>query len=597
VSAIQCVVDPATNNVFVTGTTGGTDVPLVAEYTQGMSNVKSTGTGRLFVSKIEGKEGQVQWIQQFGTDDGNNEEQVTDLAIVPSIDKDQQEEAYQLLVLGHTTNHMFVLPLDAVTGSLLSGAGTLNQSPPSPEPTVSPTTPAPTSPAPTTVVPVTSPPTAAPTDQPSTAPTVAPTERITEAPTEDSADPHSDAAIAKDGQGFQSNWGPSYAGAMVYDFTRHSVYLTGSTYPNPRRKQSSCFLGHVQLVDMQHWKTVQDPITDGQTPAIEETENLACSAMVHDQDDLWVGGMNEKEGTVRNSPQRGFYTVYRRDRKTPDWDVFTAKLMEKNPDTAKVQIPQAMLYHSGKREMVVAIDTSDDDSLSGEYYKHEDNEEYPNLTAGGDYYKRGINYYVTYHKYQVLDGRDGPYVNFAGASTIGSNINIFVTGMRLVDDGHFALVGNVQGNGQASNFPNNDPSRDDMDGYVMTVEWLRMAPDKGVRFQSIENRNDYVHNLCESPDGTSFYVVGSTEGTLPGAEDLDYPLDGGMSAFVSKVLLETMEVVWTTQLFAASSVGSVSPRAEAFGCHVIPHEPSNMVGNICCSNKPFWISCPLKQVY
>jgi hypothetical protein len=35
--------------------------------------------------------------------------------------------------------------------------------------------------------------------------------------------------------------------------------------------------------------------------------------------------------------------------------------------------------------------------------------------------------------------------------------------------------------------------------------------------------------------------------------------------------------VWTTQLYATTSAGSGKPRAEAFGCHVIPHEPSNMV--------------------
>ena len=59
--------------------------------------------------------------------------------------------------------------------------------------------------------------------------------------------------------GFQSNWGDqsSYTGAMVYDFTRHAVYVTGTTYrpiqdsettdSSDISPRSSCFVGQSKL--------------------------------------------------------------------------------------------------------------------------------------------------------------------------------------------------------------------------------------------------------------------------------------------------------------------------------------------------------------
>jgi outer membrane biosynthesis protein TonB len=215
----------------------------------------------MFVSRIDGAQGNVQWVKQFGQ--SVEDDRPTDLALVMPRDEqlgdDEDTHASQLLVVGHTkkgivhdttsgdgTSELFIVTLNTANGDILldGSLGVMTQNLPTEVPTQNPPTDLPTDPPidlpptelpteappptelPTEAPPPTEPPTEAPppTDLPTEAPTDPPTEAPSSMPTEE-PQYHADASIARDGRAFQSNWGPSYSGAAVYDFTRRKYAI------------------------------------------------------------------------------------------------------------------------------------------------------------------------------------------------------------------------------------------------------------------------------------------------------------------------------------------------------------------------------------
>lgn len=374
---------------------------------------------------------------------------------------------------------------------------------------------------------------------------------------------------------------------MIPDFyvltSTDAIYLTGSTYVDPEKQLSTCFLGHLPLSNLQHWKTVPDPVSTGEGYAIEKSGNMACRSLDRDEDYLWVGGMFEDRPTERNSQQQGLYTLYKRDHRNPDWDVLHADLLKQNPDQVKVQLPEAMVVLPNENKVFIASVASNDDQLTPEYYKSEGKEECPNLTAGADYLKRGYGYYTTIQAYKIQNGRYGPYPSFDQSIELQTDKDVFVTGMSLMEEKKQIIIGgNVKGK-NARNF-NVERTADDMDGFVLQMELTRLMTGEAIRFNSIENADDFVHNVCESPDGVSYFVVGSTSGTMPNARMYETrQSSGSLSAFVAKVDFESKDIVWTTQFNAKEGAKGVpgDAKAEAFGCHVIPHDDTTIyVGGV-----------------
>ena len=355
-----------------------------------------------------------------------------------------------------------------------------------------------------------------------------------------------------------------------------SVYLTGATYIKAnKKKQSTCFLGHLPISALHKWKTVDDPVRDGEPAEIAEHENLACRSMAHDQDYLWVGGLNEEQGTDRNSPQHGFFTLYERDHKNPDWSIMTAKVVDAVTKHAKIQLPDAMVVDPNTHKVAMAMVTSDVDELTPEYYKFvEDDEEYPNLTAGADFLKRGYGYYGTIQTFKVEDDEDGKQPAHDHDVVLQTDKDVFITGMRLIGQ-MVVIVGNLNGKHDKL-FPTERDARD-MDGFAILKRMDHSTLYQPLRLNSIENSEDLVHNVCESPDGDSFFVVGSTMGTMANATTYgERESSEDVSAFISKILFDSMEVAWTTQFYPKKGSSSVEAhaKAEAFGCHVIPHDSS-----------------------
>ena len=154
-----------------------------------------------------------------------------------------------------------------------------------------------------------------------------------------------------------------------------------------------------------------------------------------------------------------------------------------------------------------------------------------------------------------------------------------------------------------------DNSDGDLDGFVMkmhtdtgnfaghntfdstTNQFLNMH---SLRIKSNPGQHDVVSSVCATPlksvgpqeEMTHIYVVGSTSAVLPGHDDelrsaeflAKYPDkiadDSGradaMEAFLMKVQLSTMEIVWTVQVGAFVPDTSLRGNSFGYGCAVTP---------------------------
>ena len=156
--------------------------------------------------------------------------------------------------------------------------------------------------------------------------------------------------------------------------------------------------------------------------------------------------------------------------------------------------------------------------------------------------------------------------------------------------------------------PGDTPRRFDLDGFVTKVradngsfagkENFDAATNSftnthSIRISSVANKHDIVASLCSDPLrewGTPepqdhVYVVGSTEGLLPGStgvRDTDfvkqYPEEtavNSMEAFLMKVDLATMNPAWTVQIAGINLVSKLKGNAYGFGC-AVTHDTENV---------------------
>jgi len=463
--------------------------------------------------------------------------------------------------------------------------------------------------------------------------------------------------------GFQSNWGPysTYSGSMMYDFTRNSIYVTGLTYetntfadtppqatPMP---QSSCFVGHIPLADIQvGWKLNSPPLPPSAVinkgldvdpdfvipDSLEQDEQLACSTILYDStqsqkaggDYLYVGGVDEKKMDARDEGTiKSFVNVYDRTSNSPDWTNTQIVSTEfPNPSAAvegtasadpliPVRYPIGMVHGYDNKEGVVEIavlSVSTQDSLFTDAFIENNDRSNPRnyknsllppgIGANGntkdvDYYKRGSNFYPSLQFFQIKGDAESRSVVFTSGEDFQSTDptnkkynNIFPTGItNLLKQGqHYVFVGSYRGTGCAAfgSSPEATNSTDhDYDGFAAASVGSSVAP--AIRFHSMQtepNLHDYVHGVCTHPgeagDDLSYYVVGSTYGTMPKGTkqtDLNVNVEGTildndatiLSSWISKIDAASQTVLWTTQVYSTK-------HNEAFGCHVIPSDPSKM---------------------
>eukprot|EP00534_Pseudo-nitzschia_fraudulenta_P006487 CAMPEP_0201174618 /NCGR_PEP_ID=MMETSP0851-20130426/99154_1 /ASSEMBLY_ACC=CAM_ASM_000631 /TAXON_ID=183588 /ORGANISM="Pseudo-nitzschia fraudulenta, Strain WWA7" /LENGTH=972 /DNA_ID=CAMNT_0047457603 /DNA_START=28 /DNA_END=2946 /DNA_ORIENTATION=+ len=380
----------------------------------------------------------------------------------------------------------------------------------------------------------------------------------------------------KDFVGFQSSWGPTHAGAMVYDFTRNSLYVTGTTFAANRDAQtssdfqrSSCFVGEIPLSDIRKFKTVDPPLPPGANQdfvvpdSLSNREVMGCHAIYFDEEAtteneelLYVGGVVELDATERSGSIQSFLNTYSRSRLHPDWGLEKLPVEVKNPTVitptvdpaAPVRYPVAMssgFTRSGESTLMLVTISSDDSLLTEKYVENGDaNNAYnfknsllpPGLEGGDpDKYatpKRGSNYYLSFQFYEFDKNKKN--IVFTEGRDIRTRYNggsLYPTGVANIfpESTEYVCVGHIKGDPPPELHLDKPLDQDgnirmDLDGFASHLYISPTRGDISIRFQSEETKpslDDFVHDICLGPvDPDSkqidyYFVVGSTYGTMP----------------------------------------------------------------------------------
>jgi hypothetical protein len=386
--------------------------------------------------------------------------------------------------------------------------------------------------------------------------------------------------IVERGPGFQSNMGPSYAGGMVYDFDRHSVYLTGSSYGHeghehdPDFYKAHCFLTHLQLVRYE---------SKHLTRASEEDEDLvqSCNTIAQSGNHLFLAGMQV------NDPKKSLYSILshlERSSDQPDWAPVSDSWLQE--DTIPIGYPVSVLTDErpGEEEQSVFVLTlqSSEAQLNTEYATHY-NPEAPNLTPGG-HVKYGEHFQVLVQNYRSSNdpSQDKFVQHWQRLLEIDQDNKLadtsFLSASAIVQLGDKLYVaGSLKGILKGVSVTPIDGSADHgMDGFVIAMEaadGTSTIDDHSRIFDSRDHRDEWIHNMCvssSSSDGDFLYIVGSTDGDLGSSrQNGPEPVD----AFVAKLDAATLKTVWVQQFHTSNVSSSDSkPSAVAYGCAVVPRE-------------------------
>jgi len=448
--------------------------------------------------------------------------------------------------------------------------------------------------------------------------------------------------------GFQSNWGPAHTGSMIYDFTRNTIYVSGTKIqPDTSNdfQRSTCFVGQLPIADAELWKMADPPlppnakgkVLDFKIPEdLVERESMACHVVYYDDesktdDNLYVGGVYEKDATDRKGGIRAFLNTFQRNRNNPNWKlqldptplVNPDPSLNKQPPAPVVDYPVAMVSGKDGRMsdsiMVITVG-SDEPLMTEEYIENQDARNSNNMRNAlqppgvvmGDpsryaVAKRGDNYFMSFNKYMV-EKKKLVYKHSQQVKSPNGG-NVYPTGIINLDpDGEdFVVVGSIQGRPPAEMHLSwhAEAHFKDLDGFVNRYFFPRnrpsFDPSHAIRISSTENNpplDDFVHGVCPgkpAEDGyiREYYIVGSTYGTLPKGKkqkklttnivsEGDYS-DAGihgnainrLTAYATKIKNGFPE--WTTQLYAINPEFRLDDaKTEALGCHLIDSHPDSM---------------------
>jgi len=393
-------------------------------------------------------------------------------------------------------------------------------------------------------------------------------------------------AFRRKSVGFQSNWGPAHTGSMIYDFTRNTIYVTGTQIqPDTANdfQRSTCFVGQLPIADAELWKMADPPLppnAKGKVPGFKipedlvDRETLGCHVVYYDansktNDNLYVGGVCEKDATDRHAGIRAFLNNFQRTRKSPSWKLRLDPIALRNPNPVNnmdppspiVDYPVAMasgIDHFSRKDAILVISVgSDDAEMTVEYIENQDARNHnnrrnalqpPGAIAGDPSRyavpKRGDYYFMTLYKYVVENGGEKLVYQQSQQIRTPHIGNVYPTGViNILPDGEaYIVAGSLQGRDSPPElFPENHGGKagdaaaahqhtQDFDGFTSLYSYpynkedkLDFDRDHSIRISSTENDpplDDFVHGVCpgiEMDDGRilEYYVVGSTYGTLP----------------------------------------------------------------------------------
>ncbi|KAL3910423.1 MAG: hypothetical protein SGILL_007695, partial [Bacillariaceae sp.] len=360
--------------------------------------------------------------------------------------------------------------------------------------------------------------------------------------------------------------GPAFAGGITYDETINSVLLAGSVFakfdgsPSPN---SQCFTAMVNL----DTTMVDDQSSYGSTHWHE-----ACSAITYDMENdvaYTVGaaqhGADEFQAdsdwnpAVPDSVQAGVVMQVHNDlrlmggNRLGDWPVAYPIAVE----------------HDREFVYMVSMGSETPSENKGE------GREYPNFTAGGPY-RYGSDFFLHVHKLAVnefplefSESLPATLDQEWEAKFSTDNGSVYVGGMTLIGQDAMIVVGSTAGSGGP--FENNDG--DDMDGFILKIDpqtgqLSSSGTDSTSRIDSVNKKDDFIYNVCvdhHERNHDSFFIVGSTDGKIKNLPDNEQPPDGTTHAFVAKVRTDDLSAQWIKHFTMTHPTGG-SMASEALSC-------------------------------
>jgi hypothetical protein len=154
------------------------------------------------------------------------------------------------------------------------------------------------------------------------------------------------------------------------------------------------------------------------------------------------------------------------------------------------------------------------------------------------------------------------------ATANGAPVSIFASGIAYLREDLLIVVGSTAG--QGGFLGNKKVYGEDLDGFVTKLnatshDGSLYGDGTGVvRIESVNQREDLLMGLCYTElDPDHIYLVGNTAGQLEGAAAGSNNTDT-TDAFLIKMNVDTLTVVWTVQLGAVTGAAcAVTPDAQA----------------------------------
>jgi hypothetical protein len=371
--------------------------------------------------------------------------------------------------------------------------------------------------------------------------------------------------------------GPAYAGGIAYDQSKHSVLLVGSIFakfdgsPSPN---SQCFTAIVNL---------DTNLIDNQASYGSGNWHEACSAISYDieNDIAYAVGAAQSgndhfqaesdwEAAVPDSVQAGMVMQIHND----------LRLMGGNRMGDSPVVYPIGVEAFGDSIYVLSMGSEDpgENKVQGR--------EYPNFTLGGPY-RYGSDFFLRINKYavneypqQFTELLPATLEEEWEAKFSTDSGSVYVGGMELIGRDALIVVGSTQGSGG----PFENDGSDDMDGFILKIDpqtgqLSTSGSDSTTRIDSVNKKDDWVYGVCadhHERNHDHFFIVGSTDGKIKNLPDNEQPPEGSTHAFVARIRSDDLSPEWIKH-FTTSSPAGGSMVAEAMACAVSANREGNEI--------------------
>lgn len=373
--------------------------------------------------------------------------------------------------------------------------------------------------------------------------------------------------------------GNTYAGGMVFDANNGFLYVTGATYEESVRNdlgvvadQSSCFM---LALDIEGGETGWG--WDWDDGALFGSPNIleSCQALGYLAPSTLIVGGNSEPGGLYASPAKTMSAFAMLLDKAEVSELIDGVTLSASSNS-KIPYPQFIVTNN-KDAYIISL-TSTDDTLSTAATQALETVDSPNWIFTQKYggsFDMSVRK-VSLRQEEFLGVPEGPITleerwiqEFPTVDSGGLPSRVYIGGVIAKTSyptiPALVVAGSTRALGQAYG----EAEGDDEDGFVALLDMENGNLIDSKRFGTAED--DVVTGICDAPnDSDSFYIVGATKGDMylddyQGFKNLP-PVAGSLSAFISKIDINTLKPIWTQQFGALN--GENLAGAYATGCVV-----------------------------